>query len=171
MKDRFSRGFTAGVIGGMASAVYNYFAGVAGLSTLTATQWIAIFLYAHTPPFSFGEIIFAYLGQIFVGGMLGVGFAFWLPYVTSRNLLLKGWMFSVTFWFAVYAIATLFQLPGTVPTPLQTTLSNFISTTIYGLTLAFALRALVRQEKPALNRITAAPAMKPLDNEDDANNS
>lgn len=167
MKDRFVRGLVAGIIGGAASAIYSYFGGLIGFATLTIAEWIAIFLFAHVPPFSFGELVFSYIAQIGMGGVLGVGFSFWVPHVTSRHLVLKGCIYSVAIWFTLYGITTLFQLMGTVPTPLKTALSNFVSASIYGVSLAIALRSINSQDNTANNRRAMAPAMKPLDNEDD----
>lgn len=165
LEDRFTRGFVAGGIGGTVVAILSYIAGMIGFTTLRIADWIAIFIYAHTPPFSVGEMVYATLGQLAMAGVMGVLFAFWLPHVSSRNLLFKGWLFSITVWFLIYATTTLFSLQGTVPTPLKTTLSNFVSATVYGLVQAYALRALTPQENTASFRAVMAPAMKPLEGE------
>lgn len=165
MQDRFTRGFVAGLIGGTVAAVFSFTSGFMGFTTLRIADWLGIFIFAHTPPFSVGEIAYATLGQLTMAGVLGVGFAFWLPHVSSRNLLFKGWFFSVTVWFALYAISTLFNLQGTAPLPLKTAISNFVSATIFGLVQAYALRALTPQESPAFLRAAMVPAMKPLEGE------
>lgn len=165
LSDRFTRGFVAGVIGGTVAAVYSYVAGMMGFTTLRIADWIAIFIFAHTPPFGVGELVYATLGQLAMAGVLGAGFAFWLPHVSSRNMLLKGWLFSVAIWFALYAITALFSLQGTVPLPLKTAISNFVSATVFGLGQALALKALTPQASAAFFRASVVPAMKPLQGE------
>lgn len=165
MEDRFTRGVVAGLIGGTIAAAYSFISGFMGFTTLRIPDWIAIFIFAHTPPFSVGEIAYATLGELVMAGVLGVGFAFWLPHVSSRNLLFKGWLFSVTVWFALYAITALFNLQGTVPLPLKTAISNFVNATIFGLVQAYALQALTPQESNTFLRASMVPAMKPLEGE------
>ena len=167
MEDRFTRGVVAGVIGGAAAAVFSFISGLMGFTTLRIADWLAIFIFAHTPPFSGGEMAYAALGQLVMAGSLGVGFAFWLPHVSGRNLLFKGWFFSVNVWFALYAVTALFSLQGTVPLPLKTAVSNFISASIFGLVQAYALRALAPQKSASFFGVAMAPAMKPLEGEDD----
>ena len=77
MKDRFVRGLVAGLIGGAFSAIYSYFGNVMGLTTLPVAEWIAIFLFAHTPPFSFGTCRLLYnanrYGRSVGGGICVLG--------------------------------------------------------------------------------------------------
>jgi hypothetical protein len=142
MEDRFTRGFVAGILSGILTNVLSFFAGAMGMTSLRTADLIGAIVYAYSPPFGYGEIAFALFGHLMVSGVLGIGFAYFLPQVTSRNYFLKGWLFSITVFFTVYAIATLFQVPGTVPTSLNTTITDFVSATLFGLVLAFALRKL-----------------------------
>jgi hypothetical protein len=71
LEDSLHAGF-AGIIGGTVAAVYSYAAGVLGFTTLRIADWIGIFIYAHTPPFSVGELIYATLGQLAMAGVIGV---------------------------------------------------------------------------------------------------
>lgn len=142
MEDKFTRGFAAGIIGGILTNAYSFFAGAIGITNFRTVDLIGALLYAYAPPFGYGEIILALVGHILISGILGIGFAYFIPIVTSRNFFFKGWLFSVTIWFIVYAGTTLFHLPGTVPTSLNTTITDFVSATLFGLVLAFALRKL-----------------------------
>jgi uncharacterized membrane-anchored protein len=142
MEDTFTRGFVAGIIGGIPTNAYSLFAGAIGITDLRTVDLIGALLYAYSPPFGYGEIALALVGHILISGILGIGFAYFIPIVTSRNIFLKGWLFSITIWFLVYAGTTLFRVPGTIPTSLNTTITDLISATIFGLILAFALRKL-----------------------------
>jgi hypothetical protein len=142
MDDRFTRGFVAGIIGEIPTNALSFLAGAIGMTNLRTVDLIGVIFYAYPPPFGYGEILFALLGHILLSGILGIGFAYLIPQVTCQNFLFKGWILSITTWFTVYAITTLFQLPGTVPTSLNTTITDFVSATLFGLVLAFALRKL-----------------------------
>lgn len=169
MEDRFIRGFFAGILGGVITNAASFLEGATNLTTIRTADLISIIIYAHEPPFGLGEIVFALLGHIFVCGVLGAGFAYWVTKVTSRSLWLKGWFFSVAVYFSLYSLTTLFEVPGTVPTPLNTIISDAANTTIFGISLAFALQALTPQESKSssLFSTSMAPAMKPLDGKDD----
>jgi hypothetical protein len=142
MEDRFTRGFVAGILSGVPTNAFSFFAGAMGMTSLRTADLIGVVLYAYSPPFGYGEIVFALFGHLMVSGILGIGFAYFVPQATSRNFFLKGWIFSITVWFAVYAIGTLYRIPGTVPTSLNTSITDFASATLFGLALAFALRKL-----------------------------
>ena len=169
VEDRLTRGFFVGLAGGIVSNAFSFLAGAMNLTTIRQADLIGLIVYAHTPPFGFGEIAFALLGHLIVSGVLGVGFAYWVPHVTSRALWLKGWLYSVAIWFAVYGITTLFKLPGTVPTPFKTAVADFVGATIFGVVLALALRALTPKENTNSLRASMAPVIKPLEREGDEN--
>ena len=169
MEDIFTRGFAAGIVGGLASNVWSMFAGLMDMTTIRQADLIALLIFAHTPPFGWGEIIFAFLGHILVSGILGIIFAYWVLNITNRNLLFKGFIFSVTVWFAVYATLTLFQLPGTIPTPFKTAICDFVGAILFGLVLPLALRALTAKESVTSLGTSIVPVMKPLDHEEDGN--
>lgn len=169
MEDRFTRGFVAGVIGGIATNAWSLLAGAMGWTTLRTVDLMGLFIYAHLQPFDLAEVIFGLFGHLIVSAVLGVGFVYLLQYLDSLNHLLKGWTYSVTFWFLVYSITALFQFPGTIPLPLKTAFSDFIGATIFGLVLPLALRALATKEIATSLGISMAPAMKPLDHENDEN--
>lgn len=142
MEDRFTRGFIAGIIGGIPTNALSFLAGAVGMTNLRTVDLIGVIFYACPPPFGHSEILFALLGHILLSGILGIIFAYLIHKVTNQNLLFKGWIFSITTWFIVYAITTLFQVPGTIPTSLNTTITDFISATLFGLVLAISLRKL-----------------------------
>lgn len=167
MEDRLTQGFVAGIAGGIASNAWSMFAGLMDMTTIRQADLIALLIYAHIPPFGWGEITFALFSHVLVSGVLGIFFAYWVLYVTSRNLLFKGWVFSATVWFAVYLTTTLFQVPGTIPVPFKTVICDFVGTTIFGLVLPLALRTLTAERSATSPGILTAPAMKPLDREDD----
>lgn len=168
MEDRLTRGFFAGIVGGVVCNAWSMFAGSMGWTTVRTADLIALLVYAHTPPFELNEITFALISHILICGVLGMIFAYWAVQVTSHNLLFKGWIFSGVFFFIAEIVPTMFRIPGTVPTPFNTALCDFVAATIFGLVLPFAFQALTAKENLVSPIIPmAAPAMKPFDYEAD----
>jgi len=69
MEDKFTRGFVAGIIGAVFAGVFSFTSCMMGFTTLRTADWIAIFIYAHTPPFATAVIIYSTLGQLALGGV------------------------------------------------------------------------------------------------------
>lgn len=165
MEDRFERGFMAGIIGGLVSNGWSMFAGALDMTTVRQADLIALLIYGHVPPFGWDEITLALVGHVLLSGILGIVFAYSVLSLTSRNLLLKGWIFSITAYLLAEVVPDLFQVPGLVSTPFKTALCDLIGATIFGLVLPVALRALSAKEG-AKAMAVAAPAMKSMDGED-----
>jgi len=161
MDDRFTKGFFAGVFGGIAANTWSFFSGYIGFTSLRFVDWAAITIYGHIPPFSSGEILVALVSNIVFTGMLGVAFAYLVPQVTSENIFLKGWVFAMATWFVIYGISVLYKVPGVVPIPMWTVLSDMISASTFGLVQAYTLASLVNSRS-----FLVAPAMKPKDGGD-----
>lgn len=169
MDDRLTRGYVAGLIGGIITNAFSFLAGALGWTTTRTADLIALVVYAHTPPFTFGEIAFAFIGHLIISATLGVGFAYLVPRIASSNLWLKGIVSSVAVWYVVYSITTLFELPGTNPTPLNNALTDGVAAAIFGLSLAVSLQALTPEGRRT--PMAMAPAMKLLDGETGENKS
>lgn len=171
MKDKFTRGFFAGIAGGLAANGVSLFFGFLKITTLRFADWTGIIIFGHIPPFSTGEILFAIIGNIGFAGFLGIVFTYLISLIKSINLLFKGWVFSTFIWFFIYAITTLFKVEGTMPLPLNTAIANVITTSVFGLVLAGTLGKEV-EKNIATERVRnkfrmMAPAMKPIEKNSD----
>lgn len=142
MEDRLYRGFVAGTIGGVVATAHSHLSYSLGIATLRVSDWAALLIFAHVPPFSLGEQIFANFIHIGWCGALGSLFAYFLVWVTSRKIIFKAWMLGTTPYFFIYLLTTLFQTPGTVPTPLYTALSNYFSATIFSVVMGYSFKVL-----------------------------
>lgn len=162
MEDRLYRGFVAGTVGGVAGTALSYISYLLGWTTLRLTDWTAILMYAHVPPFSWGETLFAVFIYIGWSGAVGSVFAYFLVWVTSRKLLFKAWMLGTTPYFVVYLLTSLFQTPGTVPLPFKTALSNYITSTVFALVMGYSFQVLGQEtgQQHSSPRILAQPAAK-----------
>ncbi|HMM20413.1 MAG TPA: hypothetical protein PKA10_06715 [Selenomonadales bacterium] len=167
MEDRLVRGFVAGVIGGVAANLWSFLAGYLQWTTLRYADWTAIIIFAHRPPFTAGETVWATLIQIGFSGGLGVIFAYLLLLIESRNILFRGWLYAEAVWFLIYGVTTLFQVDGSFPLPLKTVISNSIAAAIYGLVLAQNLKVFAPAAEEARKfrspfSVMPLPAAKPL---------
>lgn len=165
MEDRLYRGFMAGFIGGVVATALSHLSYFWGLTTLRLSDWAAILIFTHVPPFSFGEHLFSVFIHIGWCGAVGSLFAYFLVWVTSRKILFKGWVLGTTPYFVIYLLTSLFQTPGTVPVPLTTALSNYITSSIFGVVMGYSFKvldqAIIQQHSPL--ELLAQPAAKRTD--------
>lgn len=165
VEDRLYRGFVAGATGGIVATALSQFSYALGFTTLRLSDWAAILIFAHVPPFNLGEQLFANFIHIGWCGAVGSVFAYFLVWVTSRNILFKAWMVGTTPYFLIYLLTSLFLTPGTVPTPLNTALSNYITSTVFALVMGYSFKVLdqatVKHRDPL--KLLARPAAKRTD--------
>jgi len=167
VEDRMTRGFVSGIAGDVITNAFSFLAGALGWTTIRSADLIGIIVYAHKPPRAMDKIVIATFGHLMVSGVLGIGFAYLLTHIESTHLWVKGVVFSLATWYAVYSVTTLFEVPGTVPTPFNTTVTDGVASVIFGLSLAIALKMLTPRE--TTRGILMAPAMKPLGYDDSEN--
>jgi hypothetical protein len=167
MEDRLYRGFVAGAVGGVVSNILSHLSYFWGFTTLRLSDWAAILIFGHVPPFSLGEHIFAVFIQIGWSGAVGSVFAYFLVWVTDRKILFKAWMLGTVPFFVIYLLTALFQTPGTVPLPLNTVLSNYITSSIFGIVMGYSFKVLDQaiMQQPSSLELLAYPAAKPTDND------
>lgn len=144
LNDRLAMGLLAGLTAGVAMNVVNLTAFYSGIGELRYLDWAAIVIYG-TRPVSFAEAVFALMAQIIFVGLLGVVFAYLIRAISSRNLLLRGWLFGAAVWFSLYGITFLFNVQQTIPVRLDTALNDFVGASVFGLVLAAVLRRLAER--------------------------
>ncbi len=135
IKDRFTIGFIAGVLGGVVMSILDYISLALGISEMLFIDWAAVFIFANRTD-AFGELIVAQVGQLLFSGFTGILFAYLIIGVTSKYLYFKGVVHALLVWFFSYAIVVLFEVTPLTPVRLDTILSNIVSVIIYGLVLA-----------------------------------
>jgi len=139
LEDRLVRGFWAGVIAAipmnLVSIIVYY---VLHFTELMLWDYGAIMLYGHRTAVLW-QRAFAGLAQLMFSGLVGVLFAYFLTKVTSKSYLFKGWFFSNVVWFTVFTVGSLFRVPHLYQVYPGTAVTNFVSASVYGLTLAYIL--------------------------------
>lgn len=147
-RDRFTRGFYAGIGAGILQNLWSFSAFALGLTTLRMADWSAIVILSKSGPFSAGEIWLGVAGHIIWCGLLGIIFAYLIPYLNHRHLTLKGLLFGLVTWFFIYGVSLLFKIEPTYNLPLKTALTDLVGATIYGLVLVFILTRLTENRAP-----------------------
>lgn len=138
--DRLTRGFMAGVVGGVFMSILSYISIKLKFANLHHADWPAIILFGHQPTNAV-EAVFALLIQLIFVGFLGVIFTYLVTALfTSTNYLFKGWLFGVISWFIIYVITFLAKIPELAPLDTGTAITDFIAGSVYGLVLAETIR-------------------------------
>lgn len=142
MKDRFTRGFTAGVLAGIITSVWNLLSyHLLHMSNLRFLDFAAVFIFGNTA-MTIWEMLLSLVGTIIFFGFLGSVFIYLITLITSENLIFKSFLFGIAVWFVSYAISILFKLPELEKVTFLTALSNFFGSSIYGICLGFSLKIL-----------------------------
>lgn len=58
-------------------------------------------------------------------------------------------------------------MPGTVPTALNTTITDFIATTLFGIVMTLVIQKLSAQGYKVNQKVSMSPAMKPIEPKND----
>lgn len=143
--DRISSGFFSGLIAGIAMSAIDWLGYILNFYDELLLNWASIITLGRLPD-TLGETIFAQAEQIFFAGLLGIPFAYILLKMTSGNLLLKGWIYGIVANEAIYAIAIALRLPSLTTHSLNAVVAHIISSTVYGLVLAYVLNRLDKVE-------------------------
>ena len=112
LNDRLTRGFIAGVLGGIAMSLTNFISYVLGIAEVLYLDWAAVLIYGYRFSTT-GEAVIAQGGQFLFSGIAGIIFAYLIPMVTSVNHLFKGMLFGLTVWFGSYKSSKYIQYNGT----------------------------------------------------------
>lgn len=141
LEDRFTRGFLAGLAGGIAMNAFSAASTALDWVEVTFADWAGVFIFGRQPQ-GIAESTVALAGQLFFAAIVGVVFAYLVYVTTSRNYMFKGLIYGLGVWFLTYAAAILFRVPSLVQFGMDTVSSNLVGSLIYGLVLAWVLKHL-----------------------------
>ncbi len=149
MDEKLIRSFVAGVIGGIVKDAVDFVLYyLLHFGNYRYLDFAAQILYGHKPTF-WWDTIFAQLIELIFCGLLGLVFYAVIPKETTKNCLMKGWLYGLSVWLFLCTMGMVFKIPYFTKTPWQTTNSDFITSSIYGVILAWSLRLLDHKyEKP-----------------------
>ncbi|WP_347490764.1 YqhR family membrane protein [Desulfoscipio sp. XC116] len=142
IKDTTTRGFIAGVIGGVLMNIVSYISYYLGIANLRFLDWPSIIITGHNPTNVLSVLFFLIVQLIFVG-FLGFVFALLISRVlTDTNHIFKGVLFGAISWFAIYGITYVADVPKLTPLTLGTAVTDFLGAIVFGITLSEALNRL-----------------------------
>ena len=140
LTDRLTRGFLAGVVGGILMDIISYISLKLNIANFHHTDWPALILFGQQSANTV-EVIFAMIIQLIFVGSLGILFTYLLTTLfSSKNHLFKGWLFGVMSWFLIYVIASLAKFPELTPLDTGTAITDFVIASVYGMVLAETIR-------------------------------
>jgi uncharacterized membrane protein YagU involved in acid resistance len=104
-------------------------------------DFAAMIIYGQKPTF-WWDAVFAQFIELIFSGLLGVLYFVLIPRETNRNHIMKGWLYGVSIWLFLCTMGMIYKTPFFTKTPWQTTNSDFLTSSVYGIVLALALRFL-----------------------------
>lgn len=144
--DKFTRGFLAGLIGGISMDIVDYISSIFNIVKVTYADWAGYMLFGEKPR-NILEITVGLIGHIFFCGILGVLFAYLIVAVKFKYLLFKAWIFGLTIWTIMYSISVLAHLYDLSILYLDTVLSDMVTSSIFGLSLGYAYKLLTNRKE------------------------
>lgn len=142
IKDVITRGFIAGLTGGILMNIISYISYYIGIANLRFLDWPSIIITGHSPVNTLSLLFFLAVQLIFVG-FLGSVFALLISrLVTSTNYIFKGILFGIISWFAIYGLTYLADVPKLTPLIMGTAITDFTGAVVYGVTMAEILNRL-----------------------------
>ncbi len=146
LNDRFTRGFLAGLIAGIAMNFFSAISYYLNWVEIRFIDWAGVLIFGQLPQGVF-EITSSVLGQLLFTGVLGSIYAFLIIIISSKNNIFKGILYSLFIWFTSYALGILFRVPDLTHFDLGTITSNFTGALIFGYVLALSLKWLDEKAK------------------------
>lgn len=142
MNEKFIRSFVAGVIGGIIKDTVDFiFYYLFHFGNYRYVDFAAEVIYGNKPKF-WWDTTFAQFIELIFCGFLGVLFYTLIPEETKKNSLIKGWLYGVAIWLFLCIMGMVYKIPFFSKIPWPTANSDFITSSVYGITLAWVLRFL-----------------------------
>lgn len=138
MQDRFTSGFTAGIIGMLAATIPDVSAYALGISASRYLDVAGILLWGDAPHATW-EAVFGWLATLGFCGLLGVVFVYLLPYLGSEHAMFKGIVYGIASWFMIHTVGALYKVPLLAKSTPYTLVTHLITATVYGAVLGYFL--------------------------------
>jgi len=135
-KDRFTLGLVSGMIAAISMTLLNYIFIYTTSANNRFADFVGIMLYGSQPNNPL-EIIIATIAHIFLGGVLGVVFAYLLILISEKNLLVKGIIYGGLSFFFLFSLGVIFKITGLEYSIARTVLTKGVGSLFYGFVLAY----------------------------------
>lgn len=163
MDDRLVRGYIAGAVGGIVMAALNYILFKLGYAEVRYVDLVGVVLFGYTPN-TLGAIVTAQVIQWGHAALMGIGFAYLIPLVTSRYITFKGMTYGVIIWFLTFGVGALLKVPLYTNLSWTTPASHLFTSSVWG---AVAALSLVWMGEGYSCQVLASPACKRYADEND----
>jgi uncharacterized membrane protein YagU involved in acid resistance len=154
MNEKFIRSFIAGILGGMVKDAFDFISYyLLHFVNYRYLDFAAEILYGNKPRFWWDSTFAQFIELIFCG-LLGVAYYVIIPKDTNKNFFIKGWLYGVFIWLFLSTLGMIYKIPYFTKVPWQTTNSDFITSSIFGVVLSGSLRLMDKKyenERSAFN--------------------
>lgn len=145
LQDKFTRGFVAGFLGGVAATAINLPLYLLGIAKFRLMDFVSHLVYGYFPKTPW-EIAFGFLLH---WGFAGVASALFVTnlvkLVDEDNFIFKTWLFGVGIWFTVYVITFLFKVKALMVIPFPTAIVNFTASSAFGIVMGLVFKFLEKK--------------------------
>lgn len=143
LSDRFLRGLLAGFIAAVVMSGLNLAAFFILGADVTRRYYnfVSALVFVRRAD-TVGEHIFSQIVQLGHGAFMGAIFAYFILGTKSKNHLIKGWIYGMLVLFSVYAMLAVTKLNEILPIDLSIALTHSVTSSVYGIVLAWTLRIL-----------------------------
>lgn len=143
INDRLTQGFISGLLAGIILNITDFISYFLNIVEITYLDWAGTILFGYQPE-SVYEYILSLVAQILFSGILGILFAYIIPFIKSKNIFFKGLLFGLSVWFLIYAAGVVFDIQGLVIMHPDTVFSDIITVSIYGISLAYFFNRFIK---------------------------
>ncbi|KJS85152.1 MAG: hypothetical protein JM58_09250 [Peptococcaceae bacterium BICA1-8] len=137
-KDRFTLGLVSGLIATISMSLLNYIFILITPAKNLFSDFVGIMLFGSKPN-SLDQIIIALVAHVFLGGILGIVFAYLLLLITEKNLIIKGITFGTLAFLFMFSLGVIFKITGLEHSLTPTVLTKGIGSAFYGFVLAYSM--------------------------------
>lgn len=139
-------GFFAGIIAGITQTIFNLISYYLNFAQIRYLDWMSIIMFGDKPIDSL-QTITALFSRIIFSGILGILFAYVIKHLNDKHYLFKGWIYAIVVMGILYGLTSLLQVPQLIYSHTYSVISNFFTSSIFGLALTVSFKHLIREIK------------------------
>lgn len=143
MRDRTLYGFYAGIIAGITQTIFNLISYYLNFAQIRYLDWMSVIIFGDMPIDSL-QTITALFSRIIFSGILGIVFAYVIKHLNDEHYLFKGWIYAIVVMGILYGLTSLLQVPQLTYSHTYSVISNFLTSSIFGLVLTVSFKHLIQ---------------------------
>lgn len=144
--DRFVSGWFSGLVAGIAMNIWSFISShLLSFTKFRIVDWTGGMIYGKLPESAL-EVIVALALNLLFAGFLGSVFAMIIFYIGSDFLYLKGVIIAAIFTFIFLTVPTLFQEPTFKSLDVNSVISNYLGSFLWGLTVSVMLKFIDKKQ-------------------------